>query len=1068
MMGGASTSPTRAARFRERSQGGEVGDHRFVAGGDTGPRPSSPPLRPTPRRLNARLLGDVEVALDGQPVPELCTPRVQRLLARLALAPPSGLRRDRLAWETWPDSTDGQARTNLRKLLHDVRRAFAEADELLAFDGQTIRWRPDAPVWIDVVEFIEALDRGDRAGALRHYRGDLLPSCYDEWVLGERERLRALAIAASSHLAASAWAERRHDEAVDHARFVLRLDPVNEPTYRLLMEALAGRGDRTEARRAYHQCVETLDSELGVGVDPATVELYEQLRPPAAGMSAAVAGEGCPPLIGRDAHWQTAWATWRAAMRGSARLLLVTGEAGVGKTRLVEELAAQVEADGHAVSRSRAYQAAGGVPLGPLADWLRSEPVRQGLESLYGVWLDELARLLPELGARRRGWTDETSASDAARRHRLLDAGRRGLLARGQPLLLVIDDLQWCDPDTLEFCAFLIRAPQARVLVAATARDEEIASSGPVVSLWQRLAGDAKAIRIALERLDPQATATIAALAGQRPLDDETAARLFNETEGNPLFVLEAIRAGFLSDGPGRQRVLTPTVQAVIGARLDRLSPDARHLVDVAATIGRAFSPTVVAAAAGASEDDLGDAFDELWQRHIVRERGAAYDFSHDRLREVALETISPARRRSLHRRRAAALEHHHAGDLAPVSARLGFHYESAGLDALAVQAYERAAEHAYRVFALDDGIALVHQALALLDRSPLGPARDEVELRLRAAQGIPLTARRGYGATAVRYGYERALTLHRRPGRSPSPSVLRGLALYAVGTCDFDRAAEMGHALLAAGATDRTALVEGDYVLGVTAFWRGQFSDAEDHLRTAIERYRPEDAPIHVARYVQDPKGVCLARLALTELFRGKRAQAATTMDRARRFAAELDHPMTTGYVCAFDGILAALAPDAHDLRRSVDALEVLAATMHMAYFQALARLLEGWRDVLDGDAGGIAVITEVTDFWRHDQQLHLTFGLSLLARGHLLAGDVTRGRAAAAEAMRWTERTGQAYLLAELLRVDAELADLGGQGDAARVNCQRALDVALEQGSPWLRARALATRGALGAIFA
>lgn len=1020
----------------------------------------------TPDRREARLriclLGEFAVRLDGNPVVELSTPRLQRLLGRLALAPGSGLRRDRLAWELWPESTEAQARTNLRKLLHDLRRLLNDPDDFLEVGSQTLRWRAGCALWIDTVAFAEALSRGDRATAVRHYGGPFLPACYDDWVLAERERLRSLAVEAFTRLAVLADDDRRDGEVVDHARRLLRIDPLHEPAYRLLMQALARRGERNEALRTYHRCVETLHHELDVGPEATTVQVYERLRTPACTGESAASAMARSPLIGRDHEWRIAHAAWRIAAGGQARFLLVTGEAGVGKTRLVEELAGRVAAEGHAVSRTRAYRAAGGLPWGPAVDWLRSEPLRPAVQDLDDVWVGELSRLLPELRTQHPGASEAPPVTDGTRRPHLLDAVRHALLATGRPLLLVVDDLQWCDRETLDLCAFVLQSsPGAPVLVAGTARAEDLDEDHPLTAMERHLARDGQVTAIALGRLDVGATADLATLVGGRALDPEVAGRLWRETEGNPLFVVEAVRAGLGAEEASGRQVLTPTVHAVISARLARLTPDARRLVEIAATIGREFTPEVLASAAGTTEDDLADALDELWRRHIVEERGSTYDFSHDKLRDVALEAISPARLRRLHRLVADALEQHHAHDLGPVSARLGAHYEAAGLDARAVEAYERAARHAYGVFALDDAIVLLRRGLRVLDRSPAGPGRDEVELRLRSARGVALVARRGYGASAVQRDYERVLTLHRRSGHQPDPSVLRGLALHAVTTCRFDRATELAHELAAAGRSDHTARVEAEYVLGVTCFWKGRFGGAEDHLRRAVEEYRPEESSIHIGRYVQDPKGVCLSRLALTQLFGGRPTQADETMDEALGFVHELDHPMTTGYVRAFDAVLAALTPEDHDLGASVAALQVVSSQMRIGYFETLARMLGGWHEVLNGDLGGLDAMRDVTTLLRREQQLHMTLGLGLLARGYLQAGEAAMGRAAVAEAMDWTRRTGQAYLLAELLRIDAELLALGGDRPAAATACSQAVAVATEQGSPWLVERARTTWG-------
>lgn len=1022
------------------------------------PAPAARPARRRPSpdadraRVVIRLLGEPVATVDGRPHPELAGPRAQRLLARVALAGGTWVPRDRLAGELWPDSSAAQARTNLRKLLHDLRKALP--CQVLETDGPGVRWRDAALVWLDVAAFTDAADRGEADAAVRCYGGDLLPACDDEWTVAVREQLRRRAVELLARLAARADAERRDADAERHARRLLAVDPLHEPACRLLMGTLARRGERSEALRCHDRLAAALARDLGVAPEPATSALAARLRGPGGDTRRG------PVLVGRAAEFRAAEATWRDAARGRARLLLVTGEPGIGKSRLVEELARRVTAEGHVVAHGRAYAAAGGPPWGPVIDWLRCAPVQAGLVAVGEPWRTELARLLPELGPPRR--RAGPSAAEVGRRHHLLDAVRHALLATARPVLLVLDDLQWCDTDTLELCSYLVQSSRsAPLLVAGTVRVGDADGARAAAGLRANLASHGAFSTIDLGPLGPAATAEMAALVEGRPLAADAAARLWRETEGNPLFVLEALRAGFSHTRSGRI-ALTPTVHAVITARLDRLSPGARRLAEVAATLGREFSTAVLATAAGREEDELTDDLDELWRHHVVHERGPAYDFTHDRLREVTVELISPARRRALHRRAAAAIEAHHAADLDPVSARIADHYASAGLDARAVEAYERAARHARRVFALDDAIALLERALLLLEESPRGAARDQVELRLRSALGVPLVARRGYGAPEVLRCYERALTLHRKLGSPPGPAVLRGLALHAIGTVQLDRAVELGRELLA-DPSDRTARTEGSYVLGVTAFWRGEFAAAERHLRDSIARYRVEDAPLHIARFAQDPHGVCLSRLALTHLFRGRVATAGSTMRAALRVAAELDDPMTTGYVRAFDAILAALQPGLRDLHEAVAALESVTQAMHIGYFEIVAQLLHGWLDVLDGDPSGVAAIRESVDRLRAEQPLHLSLALLLRARAHLLAGDAAAGRAATTEAVRLSEASGQRYLLPELLRVDAELRALAGDRTGAVRSADLAVETAAALAAPWLRERAAATRGRL-----
>ncbi len=288
-------------------------------------------------------------------------------------------------------------------------------------------------------------------------------------------------------------------------------------------------------------------------------------------------------------------------------------------------------------------------------DLLRSAGIRSHIDTLDTVWRAELARLLPELRDASQA-SQPSPSGDPAQRHRLFDAVSRAIVAGDRPRLLIIDDLQWCDAETIELIGFVIRCgPTAPVLIVGTARWEEIPPQHPLVGLVDALGHDQAVTCVPLDRLDQASTATLAArLCAEDRIDAQLAARLWRETEGNPLFVIEAVRAGFCADAS--QAVLTPTMRAVLHARLGQLSDGARRLAEVAAVIGRPFSVGLLVSATGIDEHQLIDQVDELWRRRIIRDQGLAYDFSHDKLRAVALEMLSPARRRHLHRAVAAAI----------------------------------------------------------------------------------------------------------------------------------------------------------------------------------------------------------------------------------------------------------------------------------------------------------------------------------------------------------------------------------------------------------------------------
>ncbi len=850
----------------------------------------------SPARLEVRLLGAVEVILDGRRLGAFNTLRLQRFLALITL------RRDlqhrsRLAFELWPDSNERQARTNLRKLLHDFRHSLPDIGEFVEIDNEIVRWIPTGPSEVDVLRFREAIAVGDLELAARLYSGDLLPACYDDWVLDERAKLRAEAYGAFVRLTEEAAGRDDHNATIKHAQRVIDLEPTDEAAVRIQMEAHLALGDRAAALRSYHRCAEVLDRDLGVAPGEAIRAMYRQLRAGTVNRE-EVRGEDLAPVaespfVGRDLELNQLNEAWSTVREGGAHLVLVTGEPGIGKSRLAMEFGRRVRAEGYVVASARAYEAAGRLPWGPVVDLLRSDALRSHIDTLDTVWRAELARLLPELldAAQPSG---PSQSGDLAQRHRLFDAVNRAITVGDRPRLLIIDDLQWCDAETIELIGFVVRSGQATpVLIVGTVRLEEIPEHHPLVRLVDALGHDQAVTTVPLDRLDEATTATLAArLRNADTIDPELAARLWVETEGNPLFVIEVLRAGVSPEGS--QAALTPTMRAVLGARLGQLPDGARRLAEVAAVIGRPFSVGLLVSATGIGEPELVDHLDELWRRRIIRDQGLTYDFSHDKLRAVALEMLSPARRRQLHRAVAEAIAVEFQDHIDAASPQLAAHYDQAGMVEPAIDAYRRAGARAVAVSALDEAVTMFRRALSLLADLPTSPDRDALELDVRIALGSPLVALEGYGSNSAHRLYERALSLCRKLHRPVDAPILRGLGLARLQGCRFDECSELGQALLDDERHDPIAKTEGRYLLGVSAFWRGDLAIARHYLEGAIEAYDVSRRDEHLALYAQDPKAVCLVRLAWVDLWAGDAGRADERARSALELAVDLDHLMT------------------------------------------------------------------------------------------------------------------------------------------------------------------------------
>ena len=542
--------------------------------------------------LGIQLLGEFQLTYGDQPMTAVNTPRLQALLAYLVLHRGVPQSRKHLAFLFWSDTNEAQALTNLRNLLHKLRQALPDPDRFFSADMHAIYWRVDAPCALDVAEFellAQSITRADLEQAASLYRSELLPSCYDDWIVPERERHQQKAAHVLERLIDVLEAEGDHKSAIGYGRRLRQLDPLNEDTHRTIMRLHAANQDRAGVLRGYHTCVKTLQDEFGADPAPETRELCEGLLRNATAPPLPVgAAQSQPHLVGRQREWQTLQAVWRAAGSGKPGCVLLTGEAGIGKTRLAEELITWASRQGFIASAARCYAAEGALAYAPVVAWLHSPVLRQRLSALEPVWATEAARLLPELLAERPGLAHPGPVGEDNQRQRLFEALARAMLERGKPLLLLIDDLQWCDRDTLEWLHFLLRFdPRAQLLILGTVRDEDTADNQALRGLISALRHDGQLTEMPLAPLNAEEATALAIRMSDQALTPEQLAALYRETEGNPLFLIETVRFGLAasaqsaqaSEGQasrpslsGKSLPLPPRVHGVLHARLSQLS----------------------------------------------------------------------------------------------------------------------------------------------------------------------------------------------------------------------------------------------------------------------------------------------------------------------------------------------------------------------------------------------------------------------------------------------------------------------------------------------------------------
>lgn len=754
--------------------------------------------------LRVRLLGGFRLRMDGSPLPRPGTRKACALLAYLLVHRDRAHPREVLAGLFWPDHPTDKALRSLSTALWHIRNVLP-GDEYILAGPQTVSFNVDSDYWLDVDAFVaksavrmaeppgDVVEREkaaevvvDLEDAVALYRGEFMEGHYDDWCLQERYHLEVCYLETLQGLIVRHEALGAPQEALRYAELLLARDPLREDIQCAAIRLHAALGNHAEAVRQAWWCRAVLLSELGTELSPETVALCDQLLgpawrrepderlsietsvPPRRGAALLL---DRPPFVGREAEWKTLLSHWERVCSGQGHVVLVSGEAGVGKTRLVEELAQHVQQRGNGVFKVRCYEYERQLPYGPLADLLRGI-VASGDASVFErlpAWqLAELALLAPDLAA-------HLPAPAAARtgdrwRPRILRAVTHLLfcLAEKAPLMLALEDAHWINDSTLAWLHYLARrVADAPVLLVATYRSEEVGPDHPLRGMALQLRQEALATDLELSCLSQ------AALARWMVGADETLVmRVHRQTEGNPFFILETLRAlvedgairfedgRWVEEGGADALPVPSSVSELIEVRLARLSSTARQLASVAAVMGHTFDSGVVEHAYGQEEEAALAGWDELLRRRLVEEGDspsvAEYQFSHHLVREVIYQGLHYRRRRRLHRLVGEAMEGLYASaDPEHSAGQMAHHFERAHEPERALTWLVVAGEQARRSYAQQEALGYFRRALDLLD-----PQRAD-GLAARALTGLAAVHREVVGEEVLVWKWlERALAI--------------------------------------------------------------------------------------------------------------------------------------------------------------------------------------------------------------------------------------------------------------------------------------------------------------------
>ena len=780
--------------------------------------------------LRLHFLGPPHIERNGAPV-ELDTRKAVAALAYLAIGSPDGeSTRDTLATLLYPDYSQKRARAAFRRTLSALRTGIG--GDLLHTNRDTVSLPPDGNLWCDVLAFQELIDRcnghGHSAGevcenclpllekAAELYTGDFMAGfslrdsvSFDDWQLIEAESLRRQLGSVLERLVRGRGAQGRWQQASVLCRRWTSLDPLHEPAHRRLMQLYAWNGQRSAALRQYRDCVRILDEELGVPPLPETNVLYQAIiegtdhAPPEIGDAWEILAGDAPPtppsrfeqftatttrltsgafvLVGRERELATLLDVYAHADGG--QFLVIQGEAGIGKTRLAEEFVQAVSSHGAATAIARCYEGDARLAYGPIVDALRAmlgapDQVAR-LAAMPAMWLCEVQRLTPEAAALQPGLTPSADLEGPGAQARFFEGIAQAFLASlagTPPGVLLLDDVQWADEATLEVLAFLTRRLRGQpLMILATLRDEQSAAADAVQRLLVESVRTGHGQSILLERLNLDDIGNLMAQANLDGLPAGAAERLYSETEGLPLFIVEflaGLNAGNLA-AAGETWELPRGVRQMLHTRVASIDDIARQLLTAAAVIGRSFAFGTLRGVSGRSEEETVSGLETVAAAGLIRELRDSdqptaeprYDFVHELLRRVIYQDTSLARRRLLHRRTAEALIHSATQRTGAGASQIAHHLRLAGNDDDAAAYYKLAGAHARSVFANNEALGHYAAALALAPGTTDAGEVHEAMGDLLTLQGAYTRAVMAYETAAAVNGVDRLAHLEHKMG---------------------------------------------------------------------------------------------------------------------------------------------------------------------------------------------------------------------------------------------------------------------------------------------------------------
>jgi TOMM system kinase/cyclase fusion protein len=763
----------------------------------------------------------------------------------------------------------------------------------------------------------------------------------------------------------------------------------------------------------------------------------------------AAGGTGLTPLVGREQEVALLSERWAQVKDGTGQVVLLSGEAGIGKSRLVQVLTKQVATEPQAwltpCQCSPYHQNTALYPMIELLERValrfgREESSEQKLRKLegflvqYGLPLAEAVPLLAALLSLplSAGYAPLTVSPEQQKQktlHALLTILMR--IAAQQPVLFVVEDLHWIDPSTLEFLSLLVdQGPTARLLTLLTFRPD-------FTPPWT---GRSHLTHMTLPRLPPrQAAEMTGRMAYSKALPVEVVEQVVAKTDGVPLFVEELtkmiLESGLLQEREERYELTGPlpplaiptTLHDSLMARLDRLAT-VKSLAQLGATLGREFSYSLLQAVSPWDEATVLRGLHQLVEAEFLYQQGlppqATYLFKHALIQEAAYQSLLRSTRQQYHYRIAQVLEARFPELRETQPELLAHHYTEAGLREQAIAYWQWAGERSIARSAYVEAINQLSTGLENLKVLPETPERIAHELTLLMALGRALIATKGYAASEVGATYTRARALCQQGVQSPQLfPVLFGLWQFYVLQAELPLARELGEQLLALAQhlQDSAYVLEAHRSLAFTLFSLGEMAAARAQAEQGIALYHPHTHHAHVFTYGQDPGTSCLAYAALALWYLGHPEQALQRCHEMLTLAHELSHPFSLAHALYFASLLHQHRREVLEARECAEAAITLATEHGFALYVVRGRLQRSWALTEQGQlAEGIDQMRQsLTAYRGTGSGLVLPYFLARLAEAYGKEERIEAGLHLLDEALTLVDKHGECWWEAEIHRL-------------------------------------------------